>query len=125
MGSPHLHNFRVVNRSQSHYGTGMRWIERCRCSCTIQCDNSFEFGSSKAKTVKHWFDREGNLLRITGEKVNRATGEIEGYTSQMGKNGNYHSSGDSDSLTRKMSIENTNSQSPIDQSGSRDPNSTV
>lgn len=99
MGSLHLHNFRIVNRSQSHYGTGIRWVERCRCSCTIQCDNTFDLGNiSKAKTVKRWFDREGNLIRVTGE--------FKGYRSSIGE-----ARGE---LTSKTSMDNSNSQAPID-----------
>lgn len=62
----HFHNYRVVNRSQSHFGTGMRWIERCRCGSAVQCEHSFAVGGNRSETVKHWFNREGDLERITG-----------------------------------------------------------
>ncbi len=76
MGQVHLHNFRVLNRSQNHYGSGLRWIERCRCGCTINCDATFAMGRATAQTVKHWFDRNGQLINITGKGANTTNANV-------------------------------------------------
>ena len=44
----------------------MEWIERCRCGRLVK--GLMELVDGNPVTVKHWFDRDGNLERKTGYK---------------------------------------------------------
>ena len=47
------------------------YIERCKCGkSNVVSIVRRELGKKvEATTTKHWFDREGNLLRVTGNDV--------------------------------------------------------
>ncbi len=66
-GLTHVHNFRVVNRSQEHTGNGLKWIERCRCTQMIMCEANFSIGYKDANIKKTWFNGYGELMKVTGE----------------------------------------------------------
>lgn len=63
----HFHNFRVVNGSLQHTGNGSNWTERCRCGSSVVVEQTFRVGERfAARMIKTWFDRYGNVLKVTG-----------------------------------------------------------
>ena len=65
----HFCAYTVIRRSITHSQTGIRWIERCRCGRMVDVDRTYIVEGSKFPTVRRcWFDREGNLVRVTGTK---------------------------------------------------------
>ncbi len=117
---PHCHNFRVVNRSQEHTGNGLKWIERCRCCQMVICEANFSVGYRTAEVRKSWFNREGELMKVTGEsKVIHSVTEGkngEGPTSQA--NGDSTSSQTSGERRREGNSELKSNSSPNSPLGS-------
>lgn len=63
----HYCRYKVIRSSVSKDG----WIERCRCGrqvvITLQRSESPE--KTSAKVMKHWFDKDGILERMTGNGI--------------------------------------------------------
>ena len=64
---PHWCYYRRLQGSSNRTDTTMEWIERCRCGRLVK--GVMEVVNGTPVTVKHWFDREGNLERKTGFKL--------------------------------------------------------
>lgn len=67
----HFCYYRRLAGSSELAGGGMKWIERCRCGrqvvITLQRSESPE--KTSAKVMKHWFDKDGILERMTGNGI--------------------------------------------------------
>jgi hypothetical protein len=50
---------------------GQSWNERCKCGNTVWVDCKFIVeGMNSPSITKHWYNKDGNLLKITGGKNN-------------------------------------------------------
>lgn len=73
--SPHWCFYRRLQGSSRLTGLGMEWVERCRCGrqvviTLLRSESPQKVGS---KVIKHWFDRDGKLERMTGDGVEVGT----------------------------------------------------
>lgn len=72
----HYCKYYVLKKSMRSHMHGQSWYERCKCGRTIWIDCKFYVeGRNSPQITKTWFDREGNIERVTGHNA-----KIDGNT---------------------------------------------
>lgn len=67
--APHFCFYRRVSGSSNQTDKAMKWIDKCRCGRIIEATVAAD-ESGIPKVRKCWFDRDGNLDRVTGTNEN-------------------------------------------------------
>ncbi len=64
--SPHLCYYRRLQGSSQLKDNAMQWVERCRCGRLVK--GFMRPVNGKTEVTKSWFNRDGDLERVTGYK---------------------------------------------------------
>lgn len=66
---PHKCVYRYVKRSSQVKPNGQTLWERCKCGRRVFVDSTYIVEGRKSPlVVKHWYDKDGNLEKTTGDK---------------------------------------------------------
>lgn len=83
----HHCKFFLIKRSSYFKYPIHHWTERCRCSRTVQVN--VKWIEAKPFMTKTWFDQDGNIVKITGDKEDAYTlqriqkGKLEELTAKL------------------------------------------
>ena len=67
----HVCKYVMVKKSVRHKANGQQWIERCRCMKFVSVDyRYFVEGHNSPTVTKYWYNKEGDLDRVTGYRNN-------------------------------------------------------
>ena len=70
----------AISKRINNASVSQRWLERCKCGRTNAC----EYDWATHKIIKHWYDQDGLLVRITGLSNNNPVASqkviVEGRT---------------------------------------------
>lgn len=67
----HYCKYVVMRKTIVDIPSGKHWIERCKCNRLLVIDCKFVVeGSNSPQITKTWFDKDGNIEKVTGYKTN-------------------------------------------------------
>jgi hypothetical protein len=68
-GHGHFCIYKIIRGSIRKLSAGVVWVERCYCGRCKEFDRKYidEVSKSPTRTIR-WYDAEGNLERVTGDK---------------------------------------------------------